>query len=36
MDEELEKSIDKTFESSPKSNAEHDEDLFETSIGGFA
>lgn len=36
MDEELEKSIDKTSESSPKSSADHDEDLFETSIGGFA
>ncbi|XP_022131379.1 uncharacterized protein LOC111004616 isoform X1 [Momordica charantia] len=36
MDEELEKSIDKTSETSPKSNADHDEDLFGISIGGFA
>ncbi|KAG6598824.1 Syntaxin-32, partial [Cucurbita argyrosperma subsp. sororia] len=33
IDEEVEKSIDKTSERSPKSNADHDEDIFETSIG---
>ncbi|KAG7020350.1 Protein MARD1 [Cucurbita argyrosperma subsp. argyrosperma] len=36
MDEELEKSIEKTSVSSPKSNADRDEDLFGTSVGGFA